>query len=91
MTEEFNFREAIRNNPRIVNENDLQKMEYIELSLTGELIPVEEVEEKFEEFIRKLNEDLVCNIVVWLADKERIPFDRWLFERVSKLAGDKLK
>ena len=41
---EFNFIEEIRNNPRIVNESDLQKMEYIELSYTGELIPVEEVE-----------------------------------------------
>ncbi len=53
---EFNFIGKIRNNPRIVNESDLQKMEYIELSYTGELIPVEEVEGKFDEFIKIIEE-----------------------------------
>lgn len=38
------FLNEIKNNPRIVNENDLQKMKYIELSYSGDLIPVEEVE-----------------------------------------------
>lgn len=35
----------IETSPRIVNENDLQKMEYIELSYSGDLIPVEAVGE----------------------------------------------
>ncbi len=30
--------------PKMVNENDLQKMEHIELSYTGELVPFEIVE-----------------------------------------------
>jgi len=56
MTEEFNFHEEIKNNPKIVNENDIQKMETIELSYDGNLIPVEEVEYQFDEFIKRLKE-----------------------------------
>lgn len=46
--------ERIKKNRRIVNENDIQKMVKedgcIEMSYTGELIPVEEVEGILEEF-----------------------------------------
>ena len=39
----------IKKSSRLVNENDLQNMKFIELSYTGELIPVEEVERILDE------------------------------------------
>jgi CRISPR/Cas system-associated exonuclease Cas4 (RecB family) len=41
--------EEVKKSESIVSENDLQEMEHIELSYTGELIPVEEVERIIKE------------------------------------------
>jgi len=97
MTEkEFNFIEEIRNNPRIVKESDLQKMEYIELSYTGELIPVEEVEVKFGEFIKIVGEDVdkIDFDEIDRKQKRHERFDHLVFKEIKQIlrkrAGEKL-
>lgn len=89
---EFNFIGEIRNNPRIVNESDLQKMEYIELSYTGELIPVEEVEGKFDEFTKKLKEEFRKEIkkIPPELNKEKMlnQVDFIMWGLIDKLGGD---
>lgn len=48
----FNLIQEIRKH--IIHENDIQNAEAIEYSLSGELVPMEIAEGKFEEFIKLL-------------------------------------
>ena len=40
------------------------------------------------EAVRKLKEDLLCQCVVWLANKEKEPFENWVNGRIDKIFGE---
>ncbi len=87
MTEEFNFIEELKK--RIINEADLQSGA-IEFSYTGELVPFEQVEEKFKEFIKILREKLCSDKYGKpLGNKRLYTKDQEIAEEViDELSGD---
>jgi len=62
----------IKNDSRIVNENDLQNMETIELSYSGDLMPVDFLLDYFNEIIDKQKENETEKLKIWLNEFEKL-------------------